>query len=279
MSQLINGKLLVRYYLISIFVLLALNPGFSQENSFSRIRDLYRQFRFQEVIHRCQQQLSDHPKLTRDQQLFLNKYLVLSYFQLRDTSAAKITLRQLLTLDPSFRFSVAEASPKLISLLEEVRKEQMLPIREPVKKGELSVEGKDQTRHAALKSLLIPGWGQYAQGKRKRGILFFAAAAVGVSGGIYFHYKTEDAHQDYMNADEYTGVEEKFQRYKKFYRLRSAFIGLAVVSWLGSHVEAALFPPARGGEDRVAFYFNGYSAGIRFHFRIRNSLNPTPEVR
>jgi len=266
MVQSMNRKHIFLCFTLPLIFLLLLNTVFSQENQFSHIQDLYRQFKFREVVRQCQQQLNNRPDLTRDQQLFLNKYLALSYSHLGDTSEVKITLQQLLTLEPAFRFSFAEASPKLIALLEKVRKERKLRIREQVGKWEMPGEEKILGKYAAVKSLLIPGWGQYVQGKKKRSILFFTTAAGGVAGWIYFHQKMVEAHRDYLNADEYSGVEDKYQRYKNFYRLRNTFIGLTIVSWISSHIDAALFPPEHPGENWVALYFRGHSAGIRFHF-------------
>lgn len=125
------------------------------------------------------------------------------------------------------------------------------------------IEGKNPTG-ALLRSFVLPGWGQFYNGKPLKGV-FYGAAELGLLGVIlYQHDRAETARENHME----TGLPIWEQRYETHSGLRRDFIWYTAGAWLmgmlDAYVDAYLF--SFEAENRKFEGDAGLSAGLVFHF-------------
>lgn len=115
---------------------------------------------------------------------------------------------------------------------------------------------------AALRSGIVPGWGQFYTDKKTKGTLFFLAEAAALGVVFYADVKRTNAQGDYNeayriyqnpnnDADEidiaYAEVQRRFDDLSKWhdYRRRWAYVAAAV--WLANVLDAAFLSSDSGG--------------------------------
>ena len=110
-----------------------------------------------------------------------------------------------------------------------------------------------------LRSAVVPGWGQYHDGRYARGTVMMGSALVTLAaiGGTTLQYNRHvDSYQDSyrrFQAATYVGDAIEFHRQAaeswneadELYRYRSILIGVAAAVWAWSVLDMAFGPPAR----------------------------------
>lgn len=89
---------------------------------------------------------------------------------------------------------------------------------------------------AAMRSLIIPGWGQSFNGQRTKGIIFFITTVGAAIGGIKLYDKSTRTHREYRNRgvrDDSIYDDYESQRTRAF-----ALGGVAAVLWTAGVIDA-----------------------------------------
>jgi hypothetical protein len=125
----------------------------------------------------------------------------------------------------------------------------------------LDIKLKPKTRvKAALRSIVIPGWGQRYYGAKGKGTLMFASALVGAATAGFMHLHFDSKRDDYLdflaryNAERSVPVKqgmlnELYERQKDAYdaeRARNVVGAIAAGIWVYSVLDAMLFFPDYG---------------------------------
>ncbi len=146
----------------------------------------------------------------------------------------------------------------------------------PSKATSLAIQMTPKTRfRAALRSLVLPGWGQYYSDKHSRKMLFAFSEIVALSGVLTNHLLYEsklnefhEALRDYQQAFDITTIETARRRIESshkslthYHKLRSQWTTASIIIWAFNIAEASIFPPIR-----PAYVRNGYGATLSFQF-------------
>ena len=222
---------------------------FGQEEArplLERIQEAYNQFNYTEVVSLAFQALEAEPPLPQQEQVEIYTYLAFAHVALGKRDEAIQDFKAALELDPNVTLDPMYVSPKIIALFEEVksakeaeREEQRIPV---------TVE-KDKKFEGAWRSLVLPGWGQFHKGHKRKAIAIFTLQAINVSGLVYTQFKMERAHDAYLEAKVESDMDAHYDRYNRFYKLRNYFALSTLMVWLYSHIDAALTAPAPQAED------------------------------
>lgn len=102
---------------------------------------------------------------------------------------------------------------------------------EPSQTAHTSVFGSDEqittlAENPVMQSLFIPGWGQYSQGYRLKGVIFATVAATAAIMAIYYNDQageTYDRYQSSTDIEEIRAMRKKTERYDV--RRNKAIIG------------------------------------------------------
>ena len=105
---------------------------------------------------------------------------------------------------------------------------------------------------AVLRSLALPGWGQFYRQRGHSGLAFMGVWSVLAGGTVYSHLEAGNAHDDAVRATTIPDRERLLDRQKKYKNIRLAcLVGLGI-DYVWSMLDAARVPPiraeVRGGE-------------------------------
>jgi len=116
---------------------------------------------------------------------------------------------------------------------------------------------------AGLRSAIVPGWGQFYNGQRQKGTLFFLAEVAALGGTLWADVKRQDAMDDYeaarreyLAADQIDEIEaayevmlRKFDDLEKWHAQRRRLAYVAAAVWVANVVDATVLFPAPGGDS------------------------------
>ena len=147
-----------------------------------------------------------------------------------------------LSLDPGLALDPVRTSPKTLELFEEV-KTAVLAQSATGSRADPAVRYlvlEDRRAGAALRSLAVPGWGQFHKGDRARGWAFAATTGALIAGTVAAQGARTAAREDYLEASTEAEAAERFERYNRWHRTRNALVLGTGVVWAASALEALL---------------------------------------
>lgn len=115
----------------------------------------------------------------------------------------------------------------------------------------------DKTRkNAMLRSLVLPGSGQFFLGRNTEGYIASIGASIGLVGGIYSYYKADASYSDYQKR----GMKNdgSYNDYVTYTNYMYYSFGVCVVAWIYGVIDA--------------YYGGGDTSGNKEGFMI--SANP-----
>lgn len=211
------------------------------------IVEAYQNVEYDTAVGLAQEALTEPERLQPRQLLEIHKVLAFIAFSQGEVEEARRHFQSVLSLDPDLRLDPALVAPPTLAFFEEVQAAyEPGALGGPVTVQYVTVQ--DVRRGAALRSLAVPGWGQWQKEQRLRGGLFFgtwAGAAVAVAVA---HNRYRDAQDRYETAADPARIESIWRdEVNPWYRARNNLaLGVAVV-WVAAYVDALTVPV--GGEN------------------------------
>lgn len=152
----------------------------------------------------------------------------------RDQFTAALSLNPDLTLDPLM------VSPKILTFFDGIRDEfsQMRGDEATPSDAVRYVIVEDRRSEAALRSMVLPGWGQLHKGDRTKGRVLLGLWGTMIGGTVAAHLFCASAERDYDAARTPADALERFDTFNAWHKTRNAlFIGTAGV-WAYSYIDA-----------------------------------------
>jgi len=170
----------------------------------------------------------------------LHTTLGLILYARNDALGAAQQFRAALSLDANLTLDPVLVSPVTLAFFDEVKSTYI---------GERAGEGRPQppTRYvvvrdtrpgAALRSAVVPGWGQRARGQTARGWALTAAWSATLGAGVAAHIQRTRAREAYLEETDPDLVEDRYQTYNTWHRLRGGLLAGAGLVWAGAVVDA-----------------------------------------
>jgi len=199
---------------------------------------------------------ADFKSYTPIELLETHKILGVIAYQDGNLPEANAQFEQALSIDRTAQLDSVYVSPKIINFFNDL----MVSYNSRTKTDdtEKSIQYRylvqpDPRPAATLRSMILPGWGQlYKNDKRKGYILVSSTATVTVATAL-FHFLQKDAHDQYLKATDPTTIEQKYDKYNSFYKLRNNTAIIAGGIWLYAFFDALLAEPK---EKSVKVSFN-----------------------
>jgi hypothetical protein len=239
-------------------------PGPDPATAVASVESAYEALDYAQAEALARAALARPEVFTRGQLVRLHTTLALLLYARNDALGAAQQFRAALSLDPTLALDPVLVSPVTLSFFEEVKgtylDEQAGGDRPepPVR----YVVVRDSRPGAALRSLVLPGWGQRARGQRLRGWLLTAAWGATVGGGIAAHVQRDRARDAYLEETDPDLVEDRYRTYNNWHRLRGGLLAGAAVVWAGAVIDAlATGAPEAPAQARVSVAPAG--AGLR----------------
>lgn len=208
--------------------------------------------RYGRMVQRVDSLLASPEGLTLPELALLHVWRGFGLAASGERQAARASFSVALSLDESLELDPREVSPKILAEFEAVRSSHK-PQQEMAASAYLVME--DLRPGAALRSMMLPGWGQWKMGRKARGAMFAAAACASLGGWITAGVSENNTHDRYLAA---TGedIPAAYAEYNRAYKVHRA-LGYAVLAvWAGAVADVLL------GPSNIRIVASGPSVGV-----------------
>lgn len=179
-----------------------------------------------------------------------------------------------LRLAPDLQLDSLLVSPKILSVFNEVRAELERPREGPAEQASSVryVIVEDPRAEAALRSMLLPGWGQLHKGERRKGLFLLGTWSAAVAGATITFFGRRSARRAYEDADTVDEALDRYDPYNRWHQAHQAvLVGMAGV-WLFGYVDALIAQqsgPAARSPSRVDLSPSATPSTVGVHLRVR----------
>lgn len=161
-------------------------------------------------------------------------------------SAARPHFLSALSIDPDLELNPTIASPQALELFRQAQEEILSGDDHGTASTIRYLRVYDARPAAAYRSMLIPGWGQIYKGQRTRGYVFMGMWGATAAGTITAHIIRHDREQSYLDETDPTRVQDRFDDFNRWHKLRNNLAIGAALTWFVSYLDALIFE----GPDR-----------------------------
>lgn len=212
--------------------------------------------------------------LHRDQLVELHTILALVAYSRDDLDEARRQFGLALDLDPGLVLDPLLVSPKIVAFFDEVRQTRRTAApAEGTVPDVRYVVLRDGRPDAALRSMLVPGWGQLYKGERTKGWVLAGLWGLTATGSLYAHVRWQDARDAYRAERDPGRVDDRYARADAWYKARNNLVLGAAGVWLVSYVDALLRhherPVATGRSARLQLAPSASPGQARLSLRVQ----------
>lgn len=230
----------------SAFLLLLLVSVLSgQEQSdtalLREIERAYNELNFTEAEIKAETALENYERFKGDELTQIHKILGLIYFSQNRQAEARTQFENALSLSPDLELDSLMVSPKIMEFFNQVKTD--------FTEARQNTDAPSQVRYvlvsdprpaAAMRSMVLPGWGQLYKGEQRKGIVLLSMWTVGIVGSVVTHIARNDARDDYLAATNPAQIESRFDRFDTLHKLRNNLLLFSAGVWLFSYFDAIL---------------------------------------
>lgn len=254
-----------RIFILIFIIFVAQISVFSQtgQQLFERMLRAFQSLKYDNALQLARQITDNYDSHTQFELLEAHKILgIIAYQRDQRINEATAQFEQALSLDQTTVLDSIYVSPKTIQFFEALKSKFMTEN----KTGELAKRVSyryliqpDPRPSAALRSLLLPGWGQIHKNDRRKGYVLISSAVITTATLGIFQILQHNAHSDYKNATDPGIIEQKYDSYNRFYKIRNNSALLLGGVWLYAFFDALIVPAKPGkGDVSISFKIDDY---------------------
>ena len=204
---------------------------------------------FEQAIITGNALLRQAEQLTPQSLTLLHRYVGLSHYNLGNMDSTRAHFISLLTLAPDAELDPVTVSPKIISFFNTVKSDFSALVHTP---GNITytryVTRPDRRPGAGIRTLILPGWGQFHKGQPLKGMVLGGLAVGTLAGTLYSWQREADAHDTYLAVTIPAELNAAYRDYNSWHRRRQTFTVVTAVLW-GLAVADALWMPYQHHPD------------------------------
>jgi len=207
-----------------------------------RVVQLYEAGRLSEAEFMALKALDDRPDLARYDRFELYRVLAFCAIANDDEVNGARHFIQALRLNPNLSPDPITWSPKVRRVFETARGE-FLRITVEETRQRVAAEA-EFCRKASLRSLYLPGAGQFDKGQPQRGVVYAAAFGISAVLFIYAEINLPKARDRYRQAQERQVIDREYRTYRNLYRLERIAGSMLIISYSAPFFDALWRAPA-----------------------------------
>jgi hypothetical protein len=217
----------------------------------SQAESLYSQGEYLLVIDLLELALSDTVGVAREERVVLLRLLGSSYVAVGNTESARSQFRDMLLLDPDIDMDPLSTSPKILSVFREVKAElARVPPDTSAPRPAALKPREGVWVGPALKSLILPGLGQFENGDQTKGVIFISSQAASLAGLVVSQMRYTDARRFYAENTDPERMAELYDKYNMWFVIRNGFAAASVGICIVSSVDAIIGAYEREIEEK-----------------------------
>lgn len=184
---------------------------------------------------------------------------------------AELQFKEALRLNRNVELDPLQVSPKILEVFAEVR--AGLAEAGPEANLDPGVTPRyvflpDLRAAAALRSMVLPGWGQLYKGEGTKGRVLLGVWGVSVAGSVTAHVLRQQARDAYLEAGTPDEALDRYDTFNRRHQIRNALLLGAAAVWLVSYVDA-LANDNRSREPRSLLLVPSFSPQQQMHVTLR----------
>jgi hypothetical protein len=152
---------------------------------------------------------------------------------------------QVVSINPAYDLDPVLTSPKILEVFRKAKTDYMdmvmsLPAVYRMPQADVRLA-------ASMRSLVLPGWGQFYKEQRIKGTLVIAAQVLSLAALAVMQAEVERRHDDYLSIDEYNSplIEDRYQEYRRAHRMRNAVGYVTLGIYILNYFDALYAPVQR----------------------------------
>ncbi len=213
----------------------------TQDYGVFQLRYLYNQIKFEQVISSGKQLLQNQEQISAAHLQEIHKYLALAYFNTGEQDSSRAHFYTLLSLNPEFEPDPVQTSPKILDFFHTIKnafssdqkQKTAVPYTEYVFLPDIRLQ-------AAVRSAVLPGWGQVYKMQKKRGLVLgslFLSSAAATSLTYVLEKNRRTAYRDERDPQIVTA---KYDDYNSMSKTRQFLQYVTAGIWLTTVFDAFL---------------------------------------
>ncbi|PAP76708.1 hypothetical protein [Rubrivirga marina] len=222
----------------------AAQPGTTPADLLVAMEAAVARFDYETAEDRAREALSRFDALSPDQLVTVHSTLGILLHAKDEPVEARRQFEAALSIDPTLSLDPVLVSPKTVEFFDEVRATTSTDGASAAPPELRYVLIEDRRTAGALRSMILPGWGQFYKGDRAKGFVF---ALAGGAATVVADLRRAEARDAYLEATGEEVIAQLYEEYDQRYRLSSALVRGAAVVWGASMLDALL----TGGPEPV----------------------------
>lgn len=193
-------------------------------------------------------------------------HLLLGVMDYSDNSieSASANFMSALQLDPAIRPDPQTVSPKIVEFFDGLR-------------TRVNPDGGTEIRYvtlvdprpaAAIRSMILPGWGQFHKGQRTKAVVLGSAWVAASGATAVAHGARRRARRAYVDEQDPARVVERYDTFNSRHKLRNTLAVTAAVVWVAAYIDA-LATPGTAVIGPIAFEVAPQPDGMTLAARVR----------
>lgn len=165
----------------------------------------------------------------------------LIYFARNDLSSVRTQLSQALQLQPELVLDPVATPPRLRDIFEAIKSEQKTTLQENSTESAVRyMVLEDRRPAAAMRSVLLPGWGQRYKGQKRKGLILTGLWSLSSVGTIATHFARNRAEDQYLASTTPDQIEARYQSFDTLHKVRNNLFLAAAGIWVYSYADALI---------------------------------------
>lgn len=204
------------------------------------IEEAYRQLDYDEAAAIARNALDNYGDFTVRQLAEIHTFLALIAYNRGELAGARRQFLSALQLAPDLELDPILVPPKIQQYFSDIRSEQGSAGQDVAEVVTRYVLVRDPRPEAALRSMLLPGWGQLHKGHSTKAYAFAGLFGASAAGAVLAHVRRSHAKDRYEAASTVREAVEFYGPYNAWHRARAGFIRAGALVWAVSYVDALL---------------------------------------
>lgn len=223
------------------------------QDSIAILKRQLESFQYNRVINDANELLKNKEKINDKDLIEIYRIRAIAQYSLQNEKGAKESFFNILKIDTTFTLNPITTSPKIISFFDQVKNDysqvfenekQILKTKTDtvyISKIIRSEKSTSELKQAAIRSVILPGWGHFYIGDNLKGTILTSLSLITLSSSIYFIIDSNKKERFYLDALDPALIQQRYNDYNKSYKMKNiSMISFAAV-WLYSQIDLLFF--------------------------------------
>jgi len=206
------------------------------------IQKAYNELNYTEAEIKARSALENYQDFTSSQLTEVHKTLALIYYSQNKPTESRRQFEVALSLNPELKLDPLFVSPKILEFYSQIKAEWQLSKQQhnDIQNEIRYVLVNDPRPSAALRSMILPGWGQVYKSEKRKGLILSGLWGLGIAGSVITHFARQDAEDKYLAETNPAQIDSRFNSLNKFHKLRNNLLLFSAGVWIFSYIDAIL---------------------------------------